>query len=260
MLSKFIHRPVLAIVISLVILFIGILAIDNLPRSQFPEIAPTVVEVNASYPGASAKVLTESVLIPLEQAINGVWGMRYMTSDATSAGEANIQIVFNLGTDPDQALVQVNTRIAQVLNRLPVLVQREGVIVTRIMNSMLMYVNLYSKDSSADMKFLYNFAGVNMLPELQRINGIGKARILGSRQYAMRIWLKPDRMRAYNISADDVMKALGEQSVIGSPGRIGRADSKRSEALEYVLSYEGRFNKPEQYRDVIIKANSNGEL
>ncbi len=260
MFSKFIHRPVLAIVVSLVIVFMGILAINSLPKSQFPEIAPPVVMVNASYPGASAKVLTESVLIPLEQAINGVWGMRYMTSDATSAGEANIQIVFNLGTDPDQALVQVNTRIAQVLNRLPILVQREGVIVNRIMNSMLMYVNLYSKDKNADMKFLFNFAGVNMIPELQRINGIGQARILGSRQYAMRVWLKPDRMRAYNVSAAEVMEALADQSVIGSPGRIGRADSKRAEALEYVLTYQGRFNKPEQYSDVIIRANSNGEL
>lgn len=260
MFSKFIHRPVLAIVISLVIIFVGTLSIGNLPKSQFPEIAPPVVMVSASYPGASAKVLTESVLIPLEQAINGVWGMRYMTSDATSAGEANIQIVFNLGTDPDQALVQVNTRIQQVLNRLPVLVQREGVIVNRIMNSMLMYVNLYSKDKNADMKFLFNFAGVNMIPELQRLNGIGQARILGSRQYAMRIWLKPDRMRAYNISADDIMEALSDQSVIGSPGRIGRADSKRAEALEYVLTYQGRFNKPEQYQDVIIKANANGEI
>lgn len=260
MFSKFIHRPVLAIVISLVIIFMGVLAVKTLPTSQFPEIAPPVVMVSASYPGASAKVLTESVLIPLEQAINGVWGMRYMTSDATSAGEANIQIVFNLGTDPDQALVQVNTRIAQVLNRLPVLVQREGVVVNRIMNSMLMYVNLYSKDKNADMKFLFNFAGVNMIPELQRINGIGQARILGSRQYAMRVWLKPDRMRAYNVSADEVMEALSDQSVIGSPGRIGRADGKRAEALEYVLTYQGRFNKPEQYKDVIIRANPNGEI
>ncbi len=260
MFSKFIHRPVLAIVISLVTIFLGMLSMYSLPKSQFPEIAPPVVMVNASYPGASAKVLTESVLIPLEQAINGVWGMRYMTSDATSAGEANIQIVFNLGTDPDQALVQVNTRIAQVLNRLPVLVQREGVIVNRIMNSMLMYVNLYSKDKNADMKFLFNFAGVNMIPELQRINGIGQARILGSRQYAMRVWLNPERMRAYKVSAQEVMEALGDQSVIGSPGRIGRADSKRAEALEYVLTYQGRFNKPEQYKDVIIRANPNGEL
>ncbi|WP_028527226.1 efflux RND transporter permease subunit [Runella limosa] len=260
MFSKFIHRPVLAIVISLVIIFMGILAITSLPISQFPEISPPMVIVRASYPGASAKVLTESVLIPMEQAINGVPGMKYMTSDATSAGEANIQIVFNLGTDPDQAVVNVNTRIAQVLNRLPILVQREGVIVNRIVPNMLMYVNLYSKDPKANMKFLFNFAGVNMLPELQRITGIGQASILGSRQYAMRIWLKPDRMRAYNISADEVMEALNDQSVIGSPGRIGRSDGKRAEALEYVLTYQGRFNDVEQYKNVIVKANSNGEL
>ena len=260
MFKEFIHRPVFAIVISLVIIFMGVLAINTLPISQFPEISPPMVIVRASYPGASAKVLTESVLIPLEQAVNGVPGMKYMTSDATSAGEANIQIVFNLGTNPDQAVVNVNTRIAQVLNRLPILVQREGVIVNRIVPNMLMYVNLYSKDSKADMKFLFNFAGVNMLPELQRINGIGQASILGSRQYAMRVWLKPDRMRAYNISADEIMEALGDQSVIGSPGRIGRSDGKRAEALEYVLSYAGRFNDPEQYKNVIIKANANGEI
>ena len=259
MFSKFIRRPVFAIVISIVILLMGGLAIMKLPTSQFPEISPPLVMVSASYPGASAKVLTESVLIPLEQAVNGVPGMKYMTSDAVSAGEANIQIVFNLGTDPDQAVVNVNTRIAQVLNRLPILVQREGVIVNRVVPNMLMYVNLYSKDKNTDMKYLFNFAGVNMIPELQRLNGIGRASILGSRQYAMRVWLKPDRMRAYNISVDDVMKALEEQSVIGSPGRIGRSDGKQAQALEYVLSYQGRFNDVEQYKNVILKANANGE-
>ena len=260
MFSKFIRRPVFAIVISIVILFMGGLAIKTLPTSQFPEISPPMVMVSAAYPGASAKVLTESVLIPLEQAVNGVPGMKYMTSDAVSAGEANIQIVFNLGTDPDQAVVNVNTRIAQVINRLPVLVQREGIIVNRVVPNMLMYVNLYSKDKNTDMKYLFNFAGVNMLPELQRLSGIGRANILGSRQYAMRIWLKPDRMRAYNISVDDVMKALDEQSVIGSPGRIGRSDGQRAEALEYVLSYQGRFNDVEQYKNVILSANPDGEI
>ncbi|WP_291720875.1 efflux RND transporter permease subunit [Bernardetia sp.] len=260
MFNKFIQRPVLAIVLSLIIIFMGILAMNTLPKSQFPDISPPMVIVRASYPGASAKVLTESVLIPLEQAVNGVPGMKYMTSDATSAGEANIQIVFNLGTDPNQAVVNINTRIAQVLNRLPILVQREGVIVNRIIPNMLMYVNLYSKDTKADMKFLFNFAGVNMLPELQRVSGIGQASILGSRQYAMRVWLKPDRMRAYNISADDVMEALEDQSVIGSPGRIGRGDGKTSQSLEYVLTYEGRFNDVEQYKNVIIKANGEGEI
>jgi HAE1 family hydrophobic/amphiphilic exporter-1 len=251
---------VFAIVISVVIVFMGVLAIKTLPTSQFPEISPPMVMVSCAYPGASAKVLTESVLIPLEQAVNGVPGMKYMTSDAVSAGEANIQIVFNLGTDPEQAVVNVNTRIAQVVNRLPVLVQREGLIVNRVVPNMLMYVNLYSKDKGTDMKYLFNYAGVNMIPEIQRINGIGRASILGSRQYAMRIWLKPDRMRAYNISADDVMKALGDQSVIGSPGRIGRSDGGRAEALEYVLTYQGRFNDVDQYKNVILKANPNGEM
>ncbi|RZK24245.1 MAG: efflux RND transporter permease subunit [Hymenobacter sp.] len=260
MFSKFIRRPVFAIVISVVIVFMGVLAIKTLPTSQFPEISPPMVMVSCAYPGASAKVLTESVLIPLEQAVNGVPGMKYMTSDAVSAGEANIQIVFNLGTDPEQAVVNVNTRIAQVVNRLPVLVQREGLIVNRVVPNMLMYVNLYSKDKNTDMKYLFNYAGVNMIPEIQRIDGIGRASILGSRQYAMRIWLKPDRMRAYNISADDVMKALGDQSVIGSPGRIGRSDGGRAEALEYVLTYEGRFNDVNQYKNVILKANGNGEM
>jgi HAE1 family hydrophobic/amphiphilic exporter-1 len=260
MFSKFIRRPVFAIVISVVILFMGVLAIKTLPTSQFPEISPPIVMVSCAYPGASAKVLTESVLIPLEQAVNGVPGMKYMTSDAVSAGEANIQVVFNLGTDPEQAVVNVNTRIAQVVNRLPVLVQREGLIVNRVVPNMLMYVNLYSKDKGTDMKYLFNFAGVNLIPELQRISGIGRASILGSRQYAMRVWLKPDRMRAYNISVDDVMKSLDEQSVIGSPGRIGRSDGQRAEALEYVLTYQGRFNDVEQYKNVILKANPNGEM
>ena len=260
MFSKFIQRPVLAIVISLVILFMGGLAIKTLPTSQFPEVAPPVVMVSASYPGASAKSLAESVIIPLEQSINGAWGMRYMTSDATSAGEANIQVIFNPGTDINQALVQVSNRVQQVTNRLPILVQREGVIITPVIPSMLMYVNLYSKDKNANMKFLFNYAGVNMVPELQRINGIGQVRILGSRQYAMRVWLNPDRMRAYKISPDEVMTALSDQSIIGKPGRIGRGDSKQAEALEYVLAYTDRFNDPKQYENVIIKANPDGEI
>ncbi len=260
MFSKFIQRPVLAIVISLVIIFLGVLAIKTLPTSQFPEVAPPVVMVSASYPGASAKSLAESVIIPLEQSINGAWGMRYMTSDATSAGEANIQVVFNPGTDINQALVQVSNRVQQVTNRLPILVQREGVIITPVIPSMLMYVNLYSKDKNANMKFLFNYAGVNMVPELQRINGIGQVRILGSRQYAMRVWLNPDRMRAYEISPDEVMSALSDQSIIGKPGRIGRGDSKRAEALEYVLAYTDRFSDPKQYENVIIKANPKGEI
>jgi len=260
MFNIFMKRPVFAIVISLVIVFMGVLAIYTLPTSQFPSIAPPRVIVSVAYPGASADVLVKSVLIPMEKAVNGVPGMKYMTSDATSAGEANIQVVFDLGTDPSQAVVNVKNRIEQVTNRLPTLVQREGIVVNILQPNMLMYVNVYSKDPKADENFLYNYANINILQELRRVKGIGNAKILGSRQYAMRIWLKPDRMRAYNVSTDEVMEALGNQSIIGSPGRIGRSDGKRSEALEYVLTYQGRYNKPEQYKDVIIRANPDGEI
>ncbi|MBG9378224.1 efflux RND transporter permease subunit [Panacibacter sp. DH6] len=260
MFNKFMKRPVLAIILSLVIMFMGVLAIKTLPISQFPSIAPPMVVVNVAYPGASAKVLVESVLIPMEKSINGAPGMKYMTSDATSAGEATIQVVFDLGTDPNQAMVSVKTRIEQVTNRLPVLVQREGLVVSYTSPNMLMYVNLYSTDPKADQKFLYNFAGVNIINELSRLSGVGSAKILGSRQYAMRIWLKPDRMRAYNVSTDEVMEALAEQSVIGSPGRLGQATGKRSQSLEYVLTYQGRYNSTDQYENVIIRSNPNGEI
>lgn len=260
MFNIFIKRPVLAIAISLVIIFMGILAINTLPISQFPSIAPPRVMVSVAYPGASADVLVQSVLIPMEKAINGTPGMKYMSSDATSAGEATVQVVFDLGIDPDQAVVMVKNRIEQVTNRLPELVQREGIIVNIVQPNMLMYVNVYSTDAQANENFLYNFANVNILQEVQRLSGVGQASILGSRQYAMRIWLKPDRMRAYNVSTDEVMEALGNQSVIGSPGRIGRSDGKRSEALEYVLTYQGRYNDPEQYKNVIVRANAKGEI
>mgnify|MGYP001160559065 CR=1 FL=1 len=260
MFNIFMKRPVFAIVISIGIIFLGILAINTLPTSQFPDIAPPRVEVTVAYPGASADVLVKSVLIPMEKAVNGVPGMKYMTSDATSAGEANIQVIFDLGTDPNQAVVNVKNRIEQVTNRLPPLVQREGIVVNVLQPNMLMYVNVYSTDPKADEKFLYNYANVNILNELRRVKGIGKSLILGSRQYAMRIWLKPDRMRAYNVSTEEVMEALAEQSIIGSPGRLGRSDGKRSEALEYVLTYEGRYNQPQQYKDIIIKANPDGEI
>ncbi len=260
MFQRFIQRPALAIVISLVIVFVGILAITSLPKSQFPSIAPPMVIVRLSYPGASGKVLVNSSLIALEQAINGVQGMKYMFSTAASSGDANIQIIFNLGTDPNQALVNVTNRVLSVKSMLPEQVQLAGIVVQPIQPSMLMYINLYSKDTTnADMKFIFNYAFIKMLPEIQRINGVALAQIIGSRQYAMRVWLNPDRMRAYNINADEVTKALFEQSIIATPGRLGRADSKRSESIEYVMTYTDRYSTPEQYKEVIIRANSKGE-
>ncbi|MCB9701220.1 MAG: efflux RND transporter permease subunit [Myxococcales bacterium] len=260
MFAKILKRPVLAIVISILIVLLGFLAIKTRPISQFPEIAPPQVQITVAYPGASADVLIQSTLIPLERAINGVPGMRYMVTDATSAGEATIQVIFDLDTDPNQALINVKTRIDQVMPQMPKLVQLEGVILMRVMPSMLMYVNVYSTDPTADEKFLFNFANVNLLPDLMRVKGIGQARILGSRQFAMRIWLDPDRMRAYNVSAEEIQDAMAEQSIIGRPGRVGQATGKTAQALEYTLVWEGRYNKPEQYGDIIIRATSDGHV
>ena len=260
MFSRFIHRPVLAIVISVIIVFVGLLSIEQLPKSQFPEIAPTTVNIFIAYPGASADVLTQSTLIPLETSINGVQGMRYIASDATSAGEGTIRVIFEPGTDPNEAVVRVKTRVDQVMTLLPPLVQREGVIITPVQPSMLMYVNLYGDSKIADEKFLYNYAYTKMIPEIQRINGIAQAQILGSRKYAMRIWLKPDRMRAYNVSAEEVLEAMQEQSIIARPGRLGQSSGKQAQSLEYVLVYQDRYNEADQYKEIIIRANDDGEL
>ncbi len=260
MFAKILHRPALAIVISVLILFLGGLAINTLPISQFPSVAPPSVMVSVSYPGASAEVLVDSVLIILEQAINGVQDMRYMASAATSAGEGTIQIIFEPGTDPNVAVLNVNNRIQMVKNRLPPIVGREGIIVMQNMTSMLMYVNIFSTDKALDQNFLYNYVMVNILPEIKRTRGVGTANILGNRAYAMRIMLDIDRMRAYDVSADDVMKAVAEQSMIGSPGRLGQATGKTSQTVEYVLTWVGRYNTPEQYEAIILKANPDGEI
>ena len=260
MFKRFIHRPVLAIVVSVIIVFTGLLATKQLPISQFPEIAPTTVNIFIAYPGSSADVLIKSTIIPLETAINGVQGMRYVASDATSAGEGTIRIIFEPGTDPNQAVVRVKTRVDQVMPLLPELVQREGVIITPVQPSMLMYVNLFGDHKDNDEKFLYNYAYTRIVPEIQRINGIASAQILGSRKYAMRVWLKPDRMRAYDVSAEEVLAAMEEQSILARPGRIGRGDGKRSQSLEYVLTYTGRYNEPEQYEEIIIRANDEGQF
>ncbi|NDI97999.1 efflux RND transporter permease subunit [Flavobacterium sp. LaA7.5] len=259
MFSKFIHRPVFAIVISIMIVFMGTLAIKQLPTSQFPEIAPTTVNIFIAYPGSSADVLVKSTLITLENSINGVQGMRYMATDATSAGEATLRIIFEPGTDPNQAVIRVKTRVDQVMPLLPELVQREGVVITPIQPSMLMYVNLYATGKNMDEKFLYNYANVKMIPEINRIKGVARSQILGSRTYAMRIWLNPDRMRAYQVSVDEVMEALGEQSIVGRPGRIGQSSGIDAQSLEYVLTYKGRFSEPEEYENIIIRANAEGE-
>ncbi|QDV68706.1 Efflux pump membrane transporter BepE [Rosistilla carotiformis] len=260
MFAKILHRPALAIVVSLLILFMGGLAIVTLPISQFPSVAPPSVRVSVSYPGASAKILIDSTMVILEQAINGVPNMRYMLGDATSAGEGTIQIIFEPGTDPNVAVMNVNNRVQMVKNNLPPIVEREGIIVMQNMTSMLMYVNVFSKDPNVDQNFLYNYATVNVLNEIKRIPGIGSATILGNRAYAMRVELDLDRMRAYKVDAEDVMEALADQSLIGSPGRLGQATGQTSQTLEYVLTWIGRYDTPDQYENIILRANSAGEI
>ncbi|QIY90938.1 efflux RND transporter permease subunit [Chryseobacterium gallinarum] len=259
MFKKFIRRPVLSIVISLIIVFLGVLSLVKLPVTQFPSISPPKVNITAEYPGANNELLIKSVVIPLERGLNGVPGMKYMTSDAGNDGEASIQIVFDLGTDPNVAAVNVQNRVSSVVNKLPPLVVREGVKITREEPNMLMYINLYSDDPKADQKFLFNYADINVMSELRRVSGVGFADILGTREYAMRIWLKPDRLTAYNISADEVMESLNEQSLEASPGKTGESSGKRSQSFEYVLKYPGRFNNEKDYGNIILKAKPDGE-
>lgn len=260
MFRNFIKRPVLAITLSLLIVFTGILSIVTSPVAQFPDIAPPRVNIFIEFPGSNADVLVKSTLTILERAINGVQGMQYILSDATSAGEASLQVIFEPGTDPTLAAVRVKSRVDQVMSNLPPLVQREGVIISPLQPSMLMYLNLYSKDNSVDEKFLFNYANTFILPELRRIKGMGLAQAIGSRSFAIRVWLNPERMRAYNISATDVLKAIDEQSVLARPGRVGLSSGITAQSQEYVFTYKGWFNKPEQYENIIIRANADGEI
>lgn len=260
MFEQFIRRPVLAIALSLGIVFMGVLAITTSPVSQFPEIAPPRVNIFIEFPGSNADVLVKSTLTILERAINGVQGMQYILSDATSAGEASLTVVFEPGTDPTMAAARVKSRVDQVMTNLPPLVQREGVIVSPLQPSMLMYVNLFSQDNSVDEKFLFNYANTFILPELQRIKGMGLAQAIGSRSFSIRVWLNPERMRAYRISAEEVLKAIDEQSVMARPGRVGLSSGKTAQSQEYVFTYKGWYNTPEQYQNIVIKANPEGEM
>lgn len=260
MFEKFIKRPVLAIALSLGLVFTGVLAILQSPIAQFPEIAPPRVSIFIEFPGSNADVLVKSTLTILERAINGVQGMRYMISDATSASEASIDIVFEPGTDPTLAAVRVKSRVDQVMTNLPPLVQREGVIISPLQPNMLMYVNLYSKDRKIDEKFLFNYANTYIIPEVQRIKGMGLAQVVGSRAFAIRVWLDPNRMRAYKISPGDVLKAIDEQSVLARPGRVGLSSGKTAQSQEYVFTYKGWYNTPEQYQEIIVRANADGEI
>jgi HAE1 family hydrophobic/amphiphilic exporter-1 len=260
MFSQFIKRPVLSIVISIIITFLGALAIVQLPVTQFPAISPPKVNISAEYPGANGELMIKAVVIPLERAINGVPGMKYIDSDAGNDGVCSISVIFEVGTDPNIASVNVQNRVAAVLNKLPPAVVKQGVKITREESNMLMYINLYSKDTSMDVNFLYNFADINILSDIKRVDGVGFADILGNREYAMRIWLKPDRMLAYSISAEEVLKALDEQNLEAAPGKTGESSGKKPQAFEYVLKYPGRFSTKEGYENIVLKSSADGQI
>lgn len=259
MFNKFIDRPVLSIVISLVIVFLGLLSLVKLPVTQYPDIAPPVVAVTTKYTGASAEVCAKAVVTPLERAINGVSGMSYMTSVSGNDGTSIIQIYFNAGVNPDLASVNVQNRVTAVLDEMPEEVIKSGIIIEKEVNSMLMYINILSTDTTADEKFLYNFADINVLAELKRINGVGFADIMGSREYSMRIWLKPDRMTVYDIAAEDVINALRAENIEAAPGKVGESSGRKSQSLQYVLRYSGKFTTKEQYENIPVKASSEGQ-
>jgi hydrophobic/amphiphilic exporter-1 (mainly G- bacteria), HAE1 family len=260
MTSQFIQRPVLSIVISLIITLLGALALTQLSMTQFPSIAPPEVNVTIEYTGANAETVTKSAIVPLERAINGVPGMKYMSSDAGNDGVGVVQIIFEVGTDPDVAAVNVQNRVAAVMGELPAEVIRNGVKIAKEENAMLMYLNIFSTDSTLEEKFLYNYTDINVLAELKRIKGVGYADILGAKEYAMRIWLKPDRMLTYNVSSKDVLDALAEQNIEAAPGKVGESTDKEAQDMQYAIKYTGRYNTKEQYENIPIRANSDGEI
>lgn len=260
MFETFIKRPVLSLIISLFITLLGILALFTLPVTQFPDIVPPSVVVTANYTGANAEVSTNAVAIPLERAINGVAGMTYMNSVSTNNGTTLIQVFFKVGTDPDIAAVNVQNRVTTVLDELPEEVIKAGVTTEKEVNSMLMYLNIYSADKTADERFIYNFTDINILKELKRIEGVGFAQIMGLRDYAMRVWLKPDRLAAYKISSDDVVAALRKQNVEAAPGQTGIGSDKSINMQQYVLRYPGKFTEAEEYKNIPIRANADGSI
>lgn len=260
MVETFIRRPILSLVISLIITLVGLISLFSLPVTQFPDIVPPSVVVTANYNGANAEVCAKAVATPLERAINGVPGMTYMNSVSSNNGVTLIQIFFNVGTDPDQAAVNVQNRVSTVLDELPEEVIKAGVITEKEVNSMLLYLNLVADDASTSEEFIYNYADINVLPELKRIDGVGFSEIMGAREYSMRVWLKPDRMLAYNISTEEIIQTLREQNVEAAPGVAGENSGKGDQVKQYVLRYTGKFSTPDEYGDIVLRAEADGSV
>jgi HAE1 family hydrophobic/amphiphilic exporter-1 len=260
MFQKFIHRPVLSIVISVLIVLVGAISLIQLPITQYPDIAPPEVNVTTRFTGANADAVVKAVITPLEKAINGVPGMTYMTSVSGNDGTGIIQIIFKAGVDPDVAAVNVQNRVTSVMDELPEEAIKAGVIVEKVQNSMLMYLNILSEDKELDEKFLFNFVDINILKELKRIEGVGFAELMGRRDYAMRVWLNPEKMLMYNIAANEVIEKLKQQNVEAAPGKIGESSGKAGQSLQYVLRYTGKLNTQQSYEELVIRSKEDGEI
>ena len=260
MIELFIKRKILSLIISVIIVLLGLLALFQLPITQFPDIVPPSVTVTAKYTGANAEVSANAVALPLERAINGVPGMTYMSTVTSNDGLTLIQVFFEVGTDPDLAAVNVQNRVTTILDELPEEVIRAGVTTEKEVNSMLMYLNITSTDKSQDEQFIFNFTDINILQELKRIDGVGRAEIMGQKEYSMRVWLDPQKMLSYNISANEVIASLQKQNISAAPGKVGEGSGKLDNQLQYVIKYGGKFFEPGQYEEIPLRANSDGTI
>ena len=257
MLKTFIERPVLSTVISILITILGILGLMALPVEQYPEIAPPTVQVTANYTGANAETVLNSVVIPLEEEINGVEGMTYMTSSAANDGSAKISVYFELGIDPDIAAVNVQNRVARATSKLPQAVVQTGVTTLKSQTSALMFFALYSNNDDFNETYIQNYAKINLVPKLQRIKGVGQVNVFGAQDYSMRIWIKPEKMAAYQVTPREIQAALQEQNVEAAPGKFGEnADG----VYEYVIKYKGRLAEVKDYENIVIKSTGNGNF
>jgi len=255
-LDKFINRPVLSTVISILIVILGVIGLATLPVTQYPDIAPPTVSVRASYTGANAQTVLNSVVAPLEDQINGVENMMYIQSSASNNGSADISIYFNQGTDPDMAAVNVQNRVSMAQGLLPAEVTKVGVTTQKRQNSMLLIFSLYDAEDKYNIEFIENYAKINLIPEIQRVKGVGDANVMGM-DYSMRIWLKPDVMAQYNLVPSDISGVLAEQNIEAAPGQFGE---RGNQTFQYTIRYKGRLQQTEEFEDIVIKALPNGEV
>ncbi|HET9429832.1 MAG TPA: efflux RND transporter permease subunit, partial [Chitinophagaceae bacterium] len=257
MLKRFIERPVLSTVVSVILTLLGLLSLYTLPITLFPDIAPPTVQVTATYPGANAEVVARAVATPLEEAINGVEDMTYMTSTSSNDGTMTLNVFFKVGTNPDLAAVNVQSRVSRATSLIPQEVIQAGISTQKQQNSMIMVPLVYSTDSTYDETFLQNYAKINIIPELQRVPGVGQAMVFGAKDYSMRIWLQPDRLTANKLSTQDVLDAIREQNLEAAPGRFGQSSTA---SFEYILKYKGKLSRGEDYENIILKSTPEGSV